>query len=300
VPHAPPSRLALYLEVIRWNRPAGWLLLLWPTLSALWIAADGFPGWHLLAVFVGGTILMRSAGCCANDVADREFDRHVKRTAERPVTAGRVGVKEALAVGAVLALLAFGLVLTTNPPTIELSFAALAIALAYPYAKRLVAMPQAVLGVAFSFGIPMAFSAALGGREWGLSAIGAAVPPHAWWLLAGNLCWVLAYDTEYAMVDRDDDLKIGIQTSAITLGRFDVAAVMAFYALYLGSWAWLGHALGLGRVFLAGIAIAALQAAWHYTLIRHRTREGCFAAFRQNHWLGFAVFAGVAADLALR
>ncbi len=294
------KRLALYLQLIRWDRPAGWLLLLWPTLSALWIAADGFPGWHLLAVFVAGTVLMRSAGCCANDVADREFDRHVKRTAQRPVTRGALGVKEALAVGAVLALLAFGLVLTTNPPTILLSFAALAITLAYPYAKRLVAMPQAVLGVAFSFGIPMAFAAVLGGKDAATAGIAAAVPPHAWWLLLGNLCWVLAYDTEYAMVDRDDDLGLGIKTSAITLGRWDVAAVMGFYVAYLLSWALLGRALGLGKLFLLGIAIAALQAAWHYTLIRSRTREGCFKAFRLNHWLGFAVFAGVALDLALR
>jgi len=295
-----PPRLALYLDLIRWNRPAGWLLLLWPTLAALWIAADGFPGWHLLAVFTLGTILMRSAGCCSNDVADREFDRHVKRTAGRPVTSGALPVKNALALGAVLAMLAFLLVLTTNPPTIVLSVAALAIALAYPYAKRWVAMPQAVLGVAFSFGIPMAFSAALGGRDWSLQAVSAAVPAHAWWLLLGNLCWVLAYDTEYAMVDRDDDLKIGIQTSAITLGRWDVAAVMGFYAAYLLSWAAIGRLLGLGAVFLLGIALAAAQAAWHYRLIRDRSRDGCFRAFRENHWLGFTVFAGVALDLALR
>ena len=296
----PPSRLALYLDLIRWNRPAGWLLLLWPTLSALWIAADGFPGWHLLAVFTLGTVLMRSAGCCANDVADREFDRHVKRTAQRPVTRGALPVAEALALGAALAAVAFALVLTTNPPTIALSFAALAIAIAYPYAKRLVAMPQAVLGVAFSFGIPMAFSAVQGGRDATLAALQAAVPPQAWWLLLGNLCWVLAYDTEYAMVDRDDDLRIGIQTSAITLGRWDVAAVMGFYAAYLLSWATIGRALGLGAVFLAGIAAAAAQAAWHFTLIRDRSREGCFRAFRENHWLGATVFAGVALDLALR
>jgi 4-hydroxybenzoate polyprenyltransferase len=296
----PQSRLALYLQLIRWDRPAGWLLLLWPTLSALWIAADGFPGWHLLAVFVAGTVLMRSAGCCANDVADREFDRHVKRTAQRPVTRGALGVKEALAVGAVLAVVAFLLVLTTNPPTIALSVAALVIALAYPYAKRIVAMPQAVLGVAFSFGIPMAFSAVLGGKDWTLAAITGAVPPHAWWLLLGNLCWVLAYDTEYAMVDRDDDLAIGIKTSAITLGRWDVTGVMSFYAAYLLSWAGLGHALGLGRLFLLGIGVAAAQAAWHFSLIRSRTREGCFKAFRLNHWVGFAVFLGVAVDLALR
>ena len=302
MPAAAPSRsrLALYLALIRWDRPAGWLLLLWPTLSALWIAAGGFPGWHLLVVFVLGTVLMRSAGCCVNDVADREFDRHVKRTAQRPVTSGQVSVREALTLGAGLALLAFALVCTTNPPTILLSFAALAISLLYPYAKRLVAMPQAVLGVAFSFGIPMAFSAALGGREWGWSAMVAAVPPHAWLLLLGNLFWVLAYDTEYAMVDRDDDLRIGIQTSAITLGRWDVAAVMGFYAAYLASWAAIGWSLGLGRIYLIGVLVAALQAGWHWTLIRHRDRSGCFKAFRLNHWLGFAVFAGVALDLATR
>jgi 4-hydroxybenzoate polyprenyltransferase len=293
-------RLPLYLDLIRWDRPAGWLLLLWPTLSALWIAADGWPGWHLLTVFVLGTILMRSAGCCVNDVADREFDRHVKRTARRPVTSGLVTVREALTVGAVLALAAFGLVLTTAPPAILLSFSALVVTLAYPYAKRGFGMPQAVLGVAFSFGIPMAFAAAQGGDEWNLAAVNAAVPPHAWALLLANLFWVLAYDTEYAMVDRDDDLKVGMKTSAITLGRWDVAAVMAFYAIYLGSWALLGLSLGLGRVYLLGIAVAAVQAAWHYTLIKNRTREGCFRAFRLNHWVGFAVFCGVAADLALR
>jgi 4-hydroxybenzoate polyprenyltransferase len=294
------SRLTLYLDLIRWDRPAGWLLLLWPTLSALWIAGDGFPGWHLVAVFVLGTVLMRSAGCCINDVADRDFDRHVKRTAQRPVTTGAIGVREALTLGAALALAAFGLVLTTNPPTILLSFAALAVTLAYPYAKRLVSMPQAVLGVAFSFGIPMAFAAALGGREWSLAAIGAAVPPAAWLLLASNLLWVLAYDTVYAMVDRDDDLKIGMKTSAITLGRFDVAAVMGFHALHLASWAALGRWFGLGGWFLAGVALAALQALWYLTLIHGRTRQGCFRAFRANHWLGCTLFAGTALDLALR
>jgi 4-hydroxybenzoate polyprenyltransferase len=301
-PSAPgrSSRLAMYLDLIRWDRPAGWLLLLWPSLSALWIAADGFPGWHLLAVFVLGTILMRSAGCCVNDVADREFDRHVKRTADRPVTRGDVSVREALLLGALLSLLAFALVLSTNPAAIQLSVVALAVSIGYPFAKRVVAMPQAVLGVAFSFGVPMAFAAALGGSEWSASAIPGAVPSYAWWLLLGNLFWVLAYDTEYAMVDRDDDIKIGIRTSALTLGRLDVAAVMGFYAAYLLSWAQLGRDMGLGSVYLLGIGAAALQALWHYTLIRTRTREGCFKAFRLNHWVGFTVFAGVALDLALR
>jgi 4-hydroxybenzoate polyprenyltransferase len=297
---APPSRLALYLNLIRWDRPAGWLLLLWPGLSALWIAADGFPGWHLLAVFVLGTFLMRSAGCCVNDVADRDFDRHVKRTAQRPVTTGAISTKQALTLGALLALLAFALVLTTNPPTILLSFAALAVTLLYPFAKRVVSMPQAVLGVAFSFGIPMAFAAVLGGTSWQLSAVGAAVPAHAWWLLAGNLFWVLAYDTEYAMVDRDDDLKIGMKTSAITLGRWDVTAVMGFYAVFIAVWALIGLRLGLGVGLLLGLAVAAGQALWHLRLIRDRSRDGCFRAFRANHWVGFAVYAGIVLDFALR
>ncbi len=294
------SRVSLYLDLIRWNRPAGWLLLLWPTLAALWIAADGFPGWHLLAVFTLGTILMRSAGCCINDVADRDFDRHVKRTANRPVTSGALSVKQALVFGAILALLAFCLVLTTNAPTILLSFFGLVITLAYPYAKRFVSMPQAVLGIAFSFGIPMAFSAAQGAQEWSFAAIRAAVPATAWLLLVGNLFWVLAYDTEYAMVDRDDDLKIGMRTSAITLGRFDVAGIMAFYAVYLLGWLYLGLKLGLGPAYAVGIVVAALQAAWHFTLIWGRTREGCFRAFRANHWVGAAVFAGVVLSFWLK
>ncbi len=277
------ARLRLYLDLIRWDRPAGWLLLLWPTLSALWIAAGGFPGWHLLAVFTLGTILMRSAGCCINDVADREFDRHVKRTAQRPVTSGKVGVKEALAVGAVLAAAAFALVLTTNRATVAWSFAALAITLVYPYAKRFVSMPQAVLGVAFSFGIPMAFSAVTGQVPW-----------LAWWLLAGNLFWVLAYDTEYAMVDRDDDLRIGMKTSAITLGRFDVAAVMVFYLIYLLFWAFPSTEWPSAAIFKIAVVAALAQVIWHFTLIRSRQREGCFKAFRLNHWLGFTLFAGIA------
>lgn len=279
--------LGLVLDLIRWNRPAGWLLLLWPSLSALWLGAQGFPGWHLLLVFVLGTILMRSAGCCINDVADRHFDRHVKRTAQRPVTRGALSVAAALAVGAVLALLAFLLVLTTNALTIKLSFAALAVAVIYPYAKRWVSMPQAVLGVAFSFGIPMAFAATR-----------ADLPALAWALLLGNLFWVLAYDTEYAMVDRDDDIRLGIRTSALTLGRWDVSAVMFFYAAYLLSWALLLLGLVPGEPFARPLEwaflAAAAQAGWHFRWIRGRTREGCFRAFRLNHWLGATVFAGVA------
>jgi len=284
-----PSRLSLYLNLIRWDRPAGTYLLLWPSLSALWIAAGGFPGWHLLAVFVLGTFLMRSAGCAVNDVADRDFDKHVKRTAQRPVTSGAVSPREALLLGAALALAAFILVLTTNTAAILWSFAALAVSIAYPFTKRFLSMPQAVLGVAFSFGIPMAFAAVRG-----------EVPALAWWLLLGNLFWVLAYDTEYAMVDRDDDLKIGIHTSAITLGRFDVAGVMVFYAAYVAVWVVLGAQLGFGMAYYAGLAVAAGLAAWHYTMIRDRSRDGCFRAFRLNHWVGFVVFAGVVADHALR
>jgi 4-hydroxybenzoate polyprenyltransferase len=282
------GKFGLYLDLIRWDRPAGWLLLLWPSLYALWIAAAGFPGWHLVAVFTLGTILMRSAGCCVNDVADREFDKHVKRTSQRPVTTGAVSVREALVLGAVLALAAFALVLTTSAAAIAWSFAALAISILYPYAKRYVSMPQAVLGIAFSFGIPMAFAAVQG-----------HVPLLAWVLLLGNLFWVLAYDTEYAMVDRDDDLRIGIKTSAITLGRADVAVVMACYAAAIVVWG----VVMAGRIpalFVALTAVAAgAQAAWHYTLIRDRSREGCFRAFRVNHWFGFTLFAGTALGYTL-
>ncbi len=274
--------LNLYLQLIRWDRPAGWLLLLWPTLSALWIASHGFPGWHLLGVFTLGTFLMRSAGCCVNDVADRDFDRHVKRTAGRPVTSGKLGSREALALGAVLALLAFGLVLTTNTTTIAWSFAALAITLIYPFAKRFLAMPQAVLGVAFSFGIPMAFA-----------AVQSRVPLIAWVLLLGNLFWVIAYDTEYAMVDRDDDLRIGMKTSAITLGRFDVAAVMLCYVVYLSIWALALMGTAQSAIYSIALGLALLQALWHGWLIRKRERDGCFRAFRLNHWMGFTVFAGI-------
>ena len=281
------EKIQLYLDLIRWNRPAGWLLLLWPSLAALWVAAGGFPGWHLVMVFSLGTILMRSAGCCLNDVADRNFDKHVKRTADRPVTSGRLAAKEALVLGAVLAMLAFCLVLTINRTAVMWSFAALATAVVYPYAKRVVSMPQAVLVVAFSFGIPMAFA-----------AVQSEVPLLAWVLLLGNLFWVMAYDTEYAMVDRDDDLRIGMKTSAITLGDKDIPAIMGFYMAYLGIWAWaLGDRIQGVAAAVAGV-IALLQVVWHFSLIRHRTREACFKAFRMNHWLGLTVFVGVALGLA--
>jgi 4-hydroxybenzoate polyprenyltransferase len=279
-----PSKFKRYLDLIRWDRPAGWLLLLWPSLSALWVAADGFPGWHLLCVFVAGTILMRSAGCCLNDVADRDFDKHVKRTAQRPVTTGAVSVREALTLGAALALLAFVLVLTTTTAAVLWSFAALAVAVIYPFAKRFFAMPQAVLGVAFSFGIPMAFA-----------AVQNQVPTLAWVLLLGNLFWVLAYDTEYAMVDRDDDLRIGMKTSAITLGAWDVRAIMASYLIYLSIWSLALYQKGLSAIYWIAILVSLGQVVWHHRLIKDRTREGCFKAFRINHWLGMTVFAGVVA-----
>ena len=290
------SRLALYLDLIRWNRPAGWLLLLWPSLSALWLAKGGWPGWHLLGVFVLGTILMRSAGCCLNDVADREFDRHVKRTAQRPVTRGALSVKEALALGAVLALLAFLLVCTINRASVMWSLVALAVTLVYPYAKRVVSMPQAVLGVAFSFGIPMAYASVLGLQE-PEQAWFEVVPLQAWGLMLGNMAWVLAYDTEYAMVDRDDDLHLGMKTSAITLGDWDVVFVMGCYVVYLASWSALTFPLGLGQFGWLALGAGVFQVLGHFVLIRQRTREGCFLAFRLNHWLGATLFAGIVAGL---
>ncbi len=283
------NKLALYFRLIRLDKPIGTVLLLWPTLCALWLAARGAPDWRLLLIFTLGTFLMRSAGCAVNDYADQDIDKHVKRTAERPITSGRISGKEALAVAAVLALLAFALILPLNALTKQLSVAAVVIAATYPYFKRFFAIPQAYLGIAFGFGIPMAFA-----------AVQDAVPPVAWLLLLGNVFWAVAYDTEYAMVDRDDDLKIGIKTSAITFGRYDVAAVMACYLIAGLIWLACGWQLGLRGWYLAGLTLAAGCALYHYTLIRGRERMPCFAAFRHNNWLGAAVFAGVALDYAMR
>ncbi|MGE4329943.1 4-hydroxybenzoate octaprenyltransferase [Diaphorobacter sp.] len=285
----PRSRLALYLDLIRFNRPAGWLVLVWPTLAALWVAAEGFPGWHLLAVFVAGTVLMRSAGCTINDIADRDFDRHVKRTTQRPITSGRIGVTEAALVGVVLTLASLALVLTTRWEAVAWSVPAVLFTILYPFTKRFFAMPQAFLGIAFNFGIVIAFAAVQG-----------QVSAAAWVLWLANLFLVLAYDTEYAMVDRDDDLKIGMKTSAITLGRFDVSAIMAFFVLWLGLSAWVLLPLGLGWPLWLGLGAAAAQVAWHFMLIRGRTREGCFTAFSQSHWMGAVLFAGVALGYLLR
>ena len=283
------SRLSLYLDLIRFDRPAGWLVLVWPTLVALWAAAGGFPGWHLLVVFVLGTVLMRSAGCCINDIADRDFDRHVKRTQARPITSGQVSVKEAALLGALLALVSLALVLTTRWEAVAWSVPAVLFTILYPFTKRFFAMPQAFLGIAFNFGIVIAFAAVQG-----------QVPATAWVLWLANLFLVLAYDTEYAMVDRDDDLKIGMKTSAITLGRFDVAGIMVFFALCLALTARALWPLVPGWPLALGLGAAAAQVVWHYTLIRGRTRAGCFTAFSKSHWIGVALFAGVALGYALR
>ena len=283
------SKLSLYLDLIRFNRPAGWLVLVWPTLVALWVAAGGFPGWHLLTVFVAGTVLMRSAGCCINDIADRGFDRHVKRTQARPITSGLVSVTEAALLGAALALVALALVLTTRWQAVAWSVPAVVFTILYPFTKRFFAMPQAFLGIAFNFGIVIAFAAVTGG-----------VPGQAWVLWLANMFLVLAYDTEYAMVDRDDDLLIGMKTSAITLGRFDVAAIMLFFVACLALTAAVLAPYGLGWPLWLGLGLAAAQVLWHYRLIRTRTRAGCFVAFSKSHWIGAAIFAGVALGFALR
>ena len=274
-------RLLLYARLVRLDKPIGSLLLLWPTLSALWLASDGLPDWRLLLIFSAGTVLMRSAGCAINDYADRDFDKHVQRTAGRPLTSGQISGSEALAVAAVLALTAFALILPLNTLTKQLSLAAVLIAASYPYFKRFFALPQAYLGIAFGFGIPMAYA-----------AVQNQVPLQAWLLLLANVFWALAYDTEYAMVDREDDLKIGIRTSAITFGRYDVAAVMLCYAISLGLIALVGWQAHLGTGFAAGILVPTAIAFYHWTLIRDRDRMACFAAFRHNNWLGAAVFAG--------
>jgi 4-hydroxybenzoate polyprenyltransferase len=283
------NRLPLYLRLVRLDKPIGILLLLWPTLAALWLASDGRPSWTLVAIFCIGTALMRSAGCAINDFADRDFDRHVKRTAERPLASGKIPAWEALAIAAALALLSFALILPLNALTKQLAVVAVLIAASYPYFKRFFAIPQAYLGIAFGFGIPMAFA-----------AVQDTVPAAAWLLLLANIFWAIAYDTEYAMVDRDDDLKIGIKTSAITFGRFDVMAVMLCYALTFALILVVGWQYGLRAWFVAGIVVAAACAIYHYVLIRDRDRMRCFAAFRHNNWLGAAIFAGIAVDYALR
>jgi 4-hydroxybenzoate polyprenyltransferase len=283
------ARLDAYEKLVRLDKPIGILLLLWPTLWALWLARRAMPHPLVLWIFILGTVLMRSAGCAVNDYADRHFDAQVARTRERPLAAGTIHPWEALAVAAVLSLAAFGLVVEFNDLTIALSVVALAIAAIYPFTKRFFWMPQAWLGVAFGFGIPMAFAAQL-----------AYIPPLAWALLAANILWTIAYDTEYAMVDRDDDVRLGIRTSAILFGRHDVTAVMACYALFLVTLAAIGTWQHYGPFYFVGLAAATGTAWYHYRLIRTRTREGCFKAFLHNNWLGFAVFAGIAIDTLAR
>ena len=283
------ERLSLYLQLTRLNRPIGILLLLWPTLWGVWIAGSGHPAWHIVLIFVLGTVLMRSAGCAINDYADRDFDKHVQRTRERPVTSGRISPRKALWVAACLALTAFVLILPLNNLTLQLSFPAVLLATSYPYTKRFLAIPQAYLGIAFGFGIPMAFAAQLG-----------SVPMVAWLLLAANVCWAIAYDTEYAMVDRDDDAHIGIHSSALWFGSYDVAAVMVCYVITLALLASAGLMIGAGIGYYTGLVLAACIALYHYTLIKSRNREQCFKAFLHNNWFGAAVFAGIAADYLIR
>ena len=277
-------RLDAYERLVRREKPIGALLLLWPTLWAVWLAARGAPAWEIVLIFVLGTVLMRSAGCAVNDFADRRFDPHVERTRSRPLAAGEIAPVEALAVGFFFAALAFGLVLFLNRFTIALSFVALAIAWSYPFTKRFFALPQAYLGIAFGFGIPMAFAAVRNSLPW-----------ECWVLLAANVCYSFGYDTEYAMVDRDDDVKLGIRTSAIALGRWDVAGVLASYAAMLAILAALGVALRLAWPYYAGLAVAAAMLVQHWRLIRGRSREGCFRAFMQANWIGAAVFCGILA-----
>ena len=283
------ERLNLYEKLMRLDKPIGILLLLWPTLWGLWFAAAGVPHWLVLWIFVMGTVLIRSAGCVINDYADRDFDPHVERTKNRPLAARTVSTTEALTLAAVLALAAFLLVLPLNRLVLWLSIPALFIAVSYPYSKRYFAIPQAYLGIAFGFGIPMAFAAVLGD-----------VPPLAWALLAASFFWTIAYDTEYAMVDRDDDIRIGIRTAAITFGRFDVVAVMLCYGIFLAILAGVGVWQKMGWLYYLGLAGALGLVTYHYTLIRDRRREQCFKAFLHNNWVGAIVFAGIALDFLLR
>ena len=276
------ERLNSYERLMRLDKPIGILLLLWPTLWALWMSSRGHPNWIVVWIFLLGTVLMRSAGCVMNDYADRHFDPHVERTKTRPLAAGEVSDREALLLAAGLSLLAFGLVLALNNLTIALSVAALFLAATYPFTKRFLSVPQAYLGIAFGFGIPMAFAAQNG-----------IVPPIAWVLLLANIFWAIAYDTEYAMVDREDDIKIGIHSSALFFGRYDVIAIQICYAAMLVLLAWVGRMLHLHWPYYIGLAAAATLAMYHYTLIRERGRAGCFKAFLHNNWLGAAIFSGL-------
>ena len=280
------ERLDLYERLMRLDKPIGILLLLWPTFWGLWLSSLGRPNWGVVWIFTLGTVLMRSAGCVINDFADRDFDPHVARTSTRPLAAGTISVKEAALLFVALVASAFCLILPLRSELLLwLSVGALFLAASYPFTKRFFAVPQAYLGVAFGFGIPMSYAAQLG-----------RIPTEAWWLLLANVFWAMAYDTEYAMVDRVDDLKIGIKTSAITFGRYDVMAIMLCYAITLVLIGWVGTGLHLGGIFFAGLLVAAGIAGYHYTLIRTRDPARCFKAFLHNNWIGACIFAGIALD----
>lgn len=283
------KKLDAYERLMRLDKPIGILLLLWPTLWALWLASRGIPDWITLLIFITGTVLMRSAGCVMNDIADRNYDGLVERTKNRPLATGEVSVKEAYLLAAGLALMAFTLVLLFNKTTIMLSFAALFLAATYPFTKRFLAIPQAYLGVAFGFGIPMAFA-----------AVNDYIPPLAWILLATNVFWAMAYDTEYAMVDRDDDVKIGIKSSAIFFGNYDVIAVMICYAIMLGLLAYVGKFMGFGKNYFTGLAVTFALVCWQYVLIKSRDKSRCFKAFLHNNWIGLVLFIGLAAEYYFR
>lgn len=283
------ERLNVYEKLMRLDKPIGILLLLWPTLWGLWIAGFGQPHWMIVWIFVMGTVLMRSAGCVINDYADRDIDLLVARTKHRPLAAGLISKEEALALASTLALISFALILPLNKLTLMLSVPAVLLAASYPYTKRFFALPQAYLGIAFGFGIPMAFAAQTG-----------QVPALAWYLLAANMFWAIAYDTEYAMVDREDDVKIGIKTSALTFGKYDVAAVMLCYAIMLGILTWVGMKLSFKWPYYLGLATAAGLMAYHYRLIRQREPAKCFKAFLHNNWVGAAIFVGIALNYWLR
>lgn len=282
------DRIVAYAYLIRLDKPVGTLLLLWPTLWALWLASGGFPQWYLLIIFILGTFLMRSAGCAINDYADQDFDRHVLRTQDRPITSGKISGKEALVIAGALALIAFLLIQPLNALTKELSFFALAVAIFYPFTKRFFAIPQAVLGIAFGFGIPMAYAAVLD-----------FIPMEAWILFIGNIFWAIAYDTAYAMVDRDDDLRLGLRTSAITFGRFDVLAIALSYGVLFLSQIWVAQLANLSNYFWVGWCLALACAAYHLKLVATRKREDCFKAFRHNNWLGGLLFLGILLGLTL-
>lgn len=283
------EKINVYERLMRLDKPIGILLLMWPTLWGLLLARQGFPDGVIVLIFVTGVVLMRSAGCVMNDIADRHFDGHVERTKKRPIVNGEVSVKEALLLAAGLSLAAFILVCFLNKTTILLSIAALFLAATYPLTKRFLAIPQAYLGMAFGFGIPMAFA-----------AVNNVIPPLAWWLLLANICWAIAYDTEYAMVDRDDDRKLGIQSSALFFGRYDVLAIMACYVAMLGIFIMIGQQLGFGIYYFAGVATAFSLIIRQYQLIKNRQKSNCFKAFLDNNWIGGVLFLGLMAEYYLQ